>query len=158
MFPGPWALWPLAGFALILLAAPTNSQESATKGAAPSVLSNRVFAWIGDHAYGLYLWHWPLLVFYLTLRDRDAVGIRGAAIIFAITIVLSMLMHTFVEKPLDRLGKTRRGPRLHWISLSAGATAMAVGVLIALPQIPTDGDRMTGSLTWILPCTPGAEH
>lgn len=156
MFPGPWALWPLAGFALILLAAPTNSQESATKGAAPSVLSNRVFAWIGDHAYGLYLWHWPLLVFYLTLRDRDAVGIRGAAIIFAITIVLSMLMHTFVEKPLDRLGKTRRGPRLHWISLSAGATAMAVGVLIALPQIPTDGDRMTGSLTLDTSVHPGA--
>ena len=156
MFPGPWALWPLLGFAFILLAAPADSEGPVEKGSAPSVLSNRACAWIGDHAYGLYLWHWPVLVFYLALRERDAVGIRGAAVIFAATIVLSLLMHKFVEKPLDRLGKQRRGSRLNWISVGAGATAMAVGALIAFPQLPTDGDRMSASLALDTSVHPGA--
>src|SRR5690625_705494 len=126
LFPGPWALWPLLAFAFVLLAAPDTAEHNSAIRSAPRVLSNRFFGWVGDHAYGLYLWHWPLLIFYLAVRDREAVGIRGAVVIFATTVVLSMLMYRFIEKPLDRLGKEKRGPRLDWISLGAGATAVAV--------------------------------
>src|SRR5699024_3913839 len=74
-FPGPLALWPLLGLAFVLLAA---SQDGvAERGSVTKLLNNRIFSWIGDYSYALYLWHWPLLIFYLTLRDRDAVGIRG---------------------------------------------------------------------------------
>lgn len=155
-FPGLWALWPLLGFAFVLVSAPSSGNDDAEPWAAPRVLSNRFFAWIGDHAYGLYLWHWPLLIFYLAIRDRETVGIRGAAIIFAVTVVLSMLMYRFVEKPLDRLGKERHGPRLNWISLSAGVTAMAVGALVVFPQIPKDGDRVASTLEMNTDTHPGA--
>src|SRR5699024_4997207 len=113
---------------------------------APKLLSIRFFAWIGDHAYELYLWHWPLLVFYLAIRDREMVGIRGAAAIFAATVVLSLLMHKFVDQPLDRVGKLRRGTRLNWVSLCTGVTVMAVGILVAYPNIPHDGDRTSQNL------------
>ena len=155
-FPGPLALWPLLGFALILLAAPNDDSQGAERWSAPRLLSNRFFAWIGDHAYGLYLWHWPLLIFYLAIRDRDAVGIRGAAMIFVAALLLAMLMHRFIEKPLDQLGKNHRGRRLDWTSLAAGVTAMAVGALVAFPQLPQDGDRVAADLAVDTSTHPGA--
>src|SRR5699024_9234757 len=151
-----WALWPLLGFAFVLLAAPNNAEEATERGTVPHFLSNRFFGWIGDHAYALYLWHWPLLIFYLAIRDREAVGIRGATVILAVTVVLSMLMYKFVEKPMDTLAKEKRGPRLNWTSLGAGVTAMAVGALVAFPQIPQTGDRLTSSLDFDTSTYPGA--
>src|SRR5690625_4630238 len=106
------------------------------------LMANRFFAWIGDHAYGLYLWHWPLLIFYLAIRDREAVGIRGAAVIFIAALLLAMLTYRFVEKPLNRLGRERRGPTLDWTSLTAGATIMTAGALVAFSQIPTTGHQL----------------
>src|SRR5699024_1675135 len=55
LFPGPWALWPLLGFALVLLAAPQEPEETPQKWSVPHILSNRAFGWVGDHAYGLSL-------------------------------------------------------------------------------------------------------
>src|SRR5690625_845594 len=156
LFPGPWALWPLLAFAFVLLAAPDTAEHNSAIRSAPRVLSNRFFGWVGDHAYGLYLWHWPLLIFYLAVRDREAVGIRGAVVIFAATVVLSMLMYRFIEKPLDRLGKEKRGPRLDWISLGAGATAVAVGAVAAFSQLPSDGNRMTSAVDFDTQTHPGA--
>lgn len=155
-FPGPLALWPLLGFALILVAAPSTAAHDAEPGSVPRFMSNRFFAWIGDHAYGLYLWHWPLLIFYLAIRDREAVGIRGAAVIFIVALLLAMIMYRFVEKPLSRVGQHRRGRKLDWTSLSAGVTAMAIGALIAFVQIPNDTERLADTMEIDVGTHPGA--
>src|SRR5699024_3016451 len=88
--------------------------------------------------------------------DREAVGLRGATVIFVAALVLAMLMHRFVEKPLDRLGKQRRGRKLDWTSLGAGVAAMAVGALVAFPQIPSDGNRTAQALEINTETHPGA--
>src|SRR5699024_2966691 len=72
LFPGPWALWPLAGLTLVLIAAGPTGGNDDPIGSATHFLSNKPLAWIGDRAYGLYLWHWPLLIYYMEFRDRDA--------------------------------------------------------------------------------------
>lgn len=156
LFPGVWALWPLFGLAAILLAAPHDQDLPPTVGSVPKLLSSRFFSWVGDHSYGLYLWHWPLLIFYLTIRDREAVGIRGAAVIFILAVCLSMLMYRFVEQPLDRLGKQRRGPRLDWTSLGAGVVTMTVAASMIYPQIINTGDQSISSLDFDLTSYPGA--
>src|SRR5699024_11884763 len=63
-------------------------------------LSNKALAWIGDRAYGLYLWHWPILIYYMEVRDREAIGSRGALVILMISTVLAVLMYRYIEKPL----------------------------------------------------------
>src|SRR6201999_2305760 len=67
-FPGPWALVPV-GAALLFIVAGANLQaDPATRGNLP--LPNRLMATaplvrLGAMAYSLYLWHWPLLIFWL---------------------------------------------------------------------------------------------
>ena len=92
-FPGPWALYPLAGLTLVLISAGPTGGHHDPKHSATQFLSNKPLAWIGDHAYGLYLWHWPLLIYYMELRGRDAIGWRGALIILTITVILAMLTY-----------------------------------------------------------------
>lgn len=103
LFPGPWALWPLIGLALILLS--SVPMDDISPRSANVFLSNKPLAWIGNHAYGLYLWHWPLLIFYMDLRNKESIGVSDAFLILAITIVLAMLLYRFVEKPLSRATK-----------------------------------------------------
>src|SRR5690606_35424834 len=90
LFPGPWALWPLVGVALVLMAAGPRGGAADPSWSATRVLSTRPLAWIGDRAYGLYLWHWPLVIFYLEVRQQSALGVRGSLVVLAVTVVLSM--------------------------------------------------------------------
>jgi peptidoglycan/LPS O-acetylase OafA/YrhL len=112
-FPGWWAVLPVAGAAL-LLSAP---------GAwiCRTVLASRPLVWIGLVSYPLYLWHWPLLVFFgvikfspLTLLERELIA--------GLSFVLAWLTYRFVEKPF-RFG--RPGP-LRIAGLCAGMVSVAV--------------------------------
>jgi peptidoglycan/LPS O-acetylase OafA/YrhL len=112
-FPGWWAVLPVAGAAL-LLSAP---------GAwiCRAVLASRPLVWIGLISYPLYLWHWPLLVFFgiikfapLTLLERG--------LIVGLSFALAWLTYRFVEKPF-RFG---RPSPLRIAGLCAGMVSVAV--------------------------------
>lgn len=123
-FPGPWALWPLLGLAFVLFAAPQDSV--AESGSVTQLLNNRVFSWIGDYSYALYLWHCPLLIFYLAIRDREAVGILGAAVVLAVAIVLAVVLNVFVERPLQFWGRQSSGQKADIVPLTMGLVVMLV--------------------------------
>src|SRR5690625_611082 len=138
LFPGPWALWPPAGLTLVLIAAGPEGGNNDPKGTAAHFLSNKALAWIGDHVYGLYLWHWPLLIFYMEYRDRDAICIRGALVILAVTIVLAMLTYKYIEEPLkqhqtQRTGNTsKRINKFAVVIAAAGLVAGGAGATLVL--------------------------
>lgn len=140
LFPGPWSLWPLAGLTLVLIAAGPNGGDNDPPWSATKFLSNGPLAWVGDHAYGLYLWHWPLLIYYMEIRDREAIGIRGAIVILAITIVLAILMHKYIEAPLSKVTK-QVGTKGIWSnrpSVMLGAGLMAVAGLLTTALSPSE--------------------
>ncbi|GAA1162427.1 acyltransferase family protein [Nesterenkonia sandarakina] len=123
LFPGPWALWPLLGLTLVLAAAGPDGGAKDSAGSATRVLSTRPFGWIGDHAYALYLWHWPLLILYLEIRDYSTLGGRGALIVLTVSLVLAYLTHRWVEQPLSR-SASRIPPR---VPLAFAATVLLIG-------------------------------
>lgn len=119
VFPGYAALWPTLSAIAILVAGVSGSPLGADR-----LLSTRPMQYLGDISYSLYLWHWPVLVFYLTARDRAEVGLRGGAVIVAISVVLAIATHHLVEEPIRRARLTDR-------SRTRLSVAMVVVVLVA---------------------------
>ncbi|MGJ9374308.1 acyltransferase family protein [Nesterenkonia sp. CF4.4] len=123
LFPGPWALWPLLGMALVLAAADPEGGTRDSRTTATRMLSARFFTWVGDHAYALYLWHWPLLIFYLEVRGYSTLGVGGALFVLAVSMVLAVLTHRWVERPVNRAA-ARVSPRA---PLSMAAAVLLIG-------------------------------
>jgi peptidoglycan/LPS O-acetylase OafA/YrhL len=118
-FPGWWALLPVVGTAL-LLSAPAAWMNRI-------VLTSPPLVWVGLISYPLYLWHWPLLVFFatikfgpLTLPEREWILLGSA--------LLAWLTYRFVEVPF-RFGKP--SPR-KMFALGTGMVLIAVagGVVV----------------------------
>ena len=79
-FPGWWAVLPVAGSALLL------STPAAWVNRV--VLSSKPLVWIGLISYPLYLWHWPLLVFFgiikfgpLALLERELIRVFASMVL-----------------------------------------------------------------------------
>jgi peptidoglycan/LPS O-acetylase OafA/YrhL len=112
-FPGGWALLPTIGAAL-LIAAGTQAWINRV------LLTHPVLRFYGRISYPLYLWHWPLLTFPLLLGIRLS-ALQLVAVLCA-SVVLAVLTHFFIEKPL-RFG--RLAPRAPlWLT---GALLLAAG-------------------------------
>lgn len=97
VFPGWAALWPTLCGAAVIAAGASGSRLGADR-----LLSTRPARYLGDLSYALYLWHWPVLVFYLVVRDRTDPGPLGGAAVIGLSLVLSVATHHLVEQPVRR--------------------------------------------------------
>ena len=87
-FPGWWAVLPVGGAAL-LLSAPAA-------WFCRSVLASPPLVWIGLISYPLYLWHWPLLVFFGIIKFAPLTLLeRGLTV--GLSFALAWLTYRFVE-------------------------------------------------------------
>ncbi|WP_245938224.1 acyltransferase family protein [Williamsia limnetica] len=100
-FPSTMALVPVgATLLLIWVGSARTAPAGIGRSTASTWLAHPWAVWLGSIAYALYLWHWPLLIFYLAWRyQRDVTFVEGAAII-AVSVVLAYLTTRFVEIPL----------------------------------------------------------
>lgn len=113
----------------------------------------RPLRWIGDRSYGLYLWHWPVLV--LVVASVQGTGADHAfpawigALTLVITIVVAELSYRLVETPIRRHG-LRAGVAAAWrgirtarpLPLTAGAAVMVLvagtaAAFVAAPSVST---------------------
>lgn len=117
----------------------------------PLLLGNAVLGWLGKRSYGIYLWHWPIVV--LTGRGTD-VPIDGFALFVvrvAATVGIAALSYRFVEWPvrhgaIERAWRrARAGPRprrrwlgFGWAATAAGALGLALSVAGAEAPPPPD--------------------
>jgi peptidoglycan/LPS O-acetylase OafA/YrhL len=92
-FPGHAALLPTVATALLIFAG-----DLPLRGFSP--LGNRPMRYLGDRSYSIYLWHWPLIVFYAF--GRDAIGVVDGSILLLATLFVSDLSYRFVETPYRR--------------------------------------------------------
>jgi hypothetical protein len=120
---GSAALLPCIGTAAVLHAGSRG-------GSLPSrLLGLPPFRFIGLISYSLYLWHWPLLVFY---RLHGEPGRLESAALIAASIGLATLSWRFVEQPF-RTRPYRLGTAA---TLIAGAGAIAGTALLGLAAAP----------------------
>lgn len=120
-FPGATALPPVIGASLIIYAGGANQN---LVGAA---LSISVLRFLGLISYSLYLWHWPVLVYYRLWRIGPISNTEIASLI-AVIILLSYLSWKYVETPF----RTRQLlPRREKI-ISTGGGVMIVSALFGV--------------------------
>jgi peptidoglycan/LPS O-acetylase OafA/YrhL len=102
-FPGPWALVPVGATMLMILAGANLQGHPDTSDRMPlpnRLLAARPLVVLGAMAYSLYLWHWPLLIFWLSYSgDRHANFVEGAAVLL-VSGLLAYLTTRLVEDPL----------------------------------------------------------
>ncbi|MCJ0978221.1 acyltransferase [Rhodococcus sp. ARC_M12] len=142
-FPGPLALIPvLATLALIVAGSQT---------AVATTLSNRFFAWLGSIAFPLYLWHWPLLIFYLSATGRSQVDLSGGVGIVVASIALAFLTVRLVERPTQSTTFTpgRIAVTACAVFAAIAVTASSIGwnafISRSITEVQADGsvDEMT---------------
>jgi len=72
---------------------------------------------LGAMAYSLYLWHWPLLIFYLAYTGQRRVNFVEGAAVLLISGVLAWLTTRYVEEPL----RARTSPAAAVTTVSSGS-------------------------------------
>ena len=129
-FPGPAALLPCIGSALVIWAG------TETESMAGRILGTRPLVLIGTISYSLYLIHWPIIVFSSMSRlDRvspaNHVYYRMLRVgIASVSILAAYLSYRFIEKPFRDRRLTRRA--LFSTSLTGAALLVAFAVCVIL--------------------------
>ncbi|MCV7136623.1 acyltransferase [Mycobacterium hodleri] len=137
-FPAPWAILPVAGAALVIVAGVGGEPRF------QAFLRNPVSTYIGGISYSLYLVHWPVIVIAGAIMD---VGIYYYVVVLALASGLAIASYHGVENPLRRIDTDkirnaikdiRRGRyQAHRSSQFAAAAAMSfllVGLLTFMLQ------------------------
>ena len=119
-FPGYLALWPTLAAALIIIAGDTGSRAGADR-----FLSVKPLVALGDNSYALYLWHWPVLVFWLVFADKENAGLLDGAAVIAVSYALAVLTTRLVEKPMSRWSWPETAPWRTAVVLAAGLALVA---------------------------------
>jgi peptidoglycan/LPS O-acetylase OafA/YrhL len=102
-FPGPWALVPVGATVLMILAGANlggNPQDPARVPPPNRLLATRPLVALGAIAYSLYLWHWPLLIFWLAYTGHAHAGFAEGVGILLASGLLAYLTTRLVEDPL----------------------------------------------------------
>ncbi|WP_394181620.1 acyltransferase family protein [Yoonia maritima] len=94
-FPGYAALLPVAGAGLLLACGGHGDTIS------DRFLSMSPVVGIGLISYSLYLWHWPVIVFYQQITF-DRPGLVGCVIVVAVSIILAWISWKYVEAPFRK--------------------------------------------------------
>ena len=147
MFYGGFLVCAVAAAVLI------SDVRQLQRGLVGRLLSLRPLRWIGKISYGLYLWHWPVIV----ELDSQRAGLSGlslTAVRVTATFGLATLSYYLLERPIRRV-KVARLPASVKVGLApAGMVVTAVAVLLAtVPASAAPGEHVSVS-----PTAPGAGH
>ncbi|MCR8854074.1 acyltransferase family protein [Lysinibacillus fusiformis] len=63
------------------------------------ILGYRLFQWLGIRSYGIYIWHYPVLVLFFPLSDGDN-SISHILIQIGITLLIASISWRFIEQPI----------------------------------------------------------
>jgi peptidoglycan/LPS O-acetylase OafA/YrhL len=139
-FPGWTAVLPVAGTALVLAYAGNGARL------APAWwLSRRPMIFLGDVSYGLYLWHWPLIVLAPHVLGH---GLTSAekGLVLVLSVLLAWLTKVVVEDPLRRGKLLRASWRAYVFAAGSAALVAVLSFGLATAAYASSGAANTGTL------------
>ncbi|WP_404286109.1 acyltransferase family protein [Glutamicibacter arilaitensis] len=131
-FPGYLALVPTLGAALLVISPGTKRRINPAGWLGAAVLVK-----LGALSYGMYLWHWPLLVFYLHLAPVDHASPLAGALLIGASIALSWASTRWVEKPLLAVQRAEVLPVLRFLGKpQLVSQALVIVVALSVASVP----------------------
>lgn len=109
-FPGFWALFPCLG-AFFYIAGGTQYIYIYRKSLLHYIINNKPLIFIGVISYSLYLWHWPIFVFFFDLASKPSLNF-SLSLIF-LSFILAILSWRFIERPV-RLSPLFKKRKILW--------------------------------------------
>jgi peptidoglycan/LPS O-acetylase OafA/YrhL len=97
--PGIWALLPTLGAALCIGVGPSSFVNR-------TLLSNRVWVYIGKISYPLYLWHWPLLAIARVTRAAPPSSLQ-CLVLLGVALLLAIFTYEVIEAAIRHRPRSR---------------------------------------------------
>lgn len=137
-FPGYLALWPLLAAAMVIIAADTRNDVHPKRAnlmpwlpgrgvGVDRLLAARPLVFMGGNSYGLYLWHWPMLVLMLGVYNLDTVSFKRGLVMIAAAVVLAIITTQLVEKPARKIP---------WVEAKWYRSGLVVVMALLLAAVP----------------------
>ena len=151
-FPSFNALLPTIGAALVIF--PRGTATGIVLGVAP-------MRFVGLISYSLYLWHWPLIVFWRVYNNGLSPGWPDMLGIAAVAFALSVFSWRFIEQPARRIKMPT--PAVLATALACNAAALGIAAAIALTsgfpgRLPADLVALDGKeKMWAWRCPQSVE-
>ncbi|MFD6157413.1 acyltransferase family protein [Nocardia sp. NPDC060256] len=124
-FPGAAALFPVAAAAALIVSG--MNAPAARLPVVNKLLATRPLTELGNLGYALYLWHWPILIFYLAEYGEPAPGLEGGLLVIAASLVLAYATYLLIETPL-RVAT----PVAEWRRRGTGSIVVTLGVSVLI--------------------------
>ena len=108
------------------------------QGPLAALLSIRPVRWVGSISYGIYLWHWPIFVFFTQARTGLGEPWLDLARV-ALTLVVATASYYLVERPFRRrllVGRLR-----FTLAPAVAAVTAAVVVVATIPAVAAPPSR-----------------
>jgi peptidoglycan/LPS O-acetylase OafA/YrhL len=144
-FPGPWALVPVGATMLLILSAANRHADPHTAGRMPlpnQLLASKPLVALGAMAYSLYLWHWPLLIFWLSYSGHSHANFVDGAVVLLVSGVLAWLTTRYIEEPLRYRGSASPSPAIP-LRVRLRRPTIVLGSIVALLGIALTATSFT---------------
>jgi peptidoglycan/LPS O-acetylase OafA/YrhL len=132
-FPGSAAILPVLSTLIVIAAAEPTGRFAPTR-----VLALGPVQRLGDLSYGVYLWHWPLIVLTPLWLGRG-LSFADTLLLGATSVAFASATERWVEKPIRSGGLAARRPRDTFVVVAA---AMAVVVVLPLSTLGVAEGRL----------------
>ncbi|KQS64092.1 hypothetical protein ASG39_12990 [Rhizobium sp. Leaf371] len=128
-FPGPFAAVPVLGAALVIHA-------RSTRWFPARFLTHGASLFIGRISYSLYLWHWPIIVFY-RYETGHHLTLTDSLMVVVLSFICATLSWRFIEQPARTAAVFRsRGLVLSLLGTTMAAAATFGFVVTRYEGIP----------------------
>ncbi|MGW1542540.1 acyltransferase family protein [Streptomyces sp. NPDC002309] len=128
--PGYAVAGPVLGAVLVIAGGCANPRFGAER-----LLDNPVFDFVGNVSYGWYLWHWPILVLWPYIVDRDFT-LQDRLRVAVLSFLLAVVMHYTVERKFKNnvqwVARPWKGVLTGGFTTAGTAGAMALATIVPL--------------------------
>ena len=150
VFPGAAIAVPVAG-ALLAVA----GGSIAPGGGAEVLLARSPMQWTGKVSYGIYLWHWPVILLAAGYAGRE-LSVQENLLLYVPAIGIAALTFSLIEDPIRGAKWLRARPELVSVGLGVALVAASIGTASAMMETHQLADEKTDAqITIEIPSTVG---